>query len=151
MGYTFGVGREAPGFTLASIDGGMVSLRDYRGDWFPVLVFFDRTDGAAPSALTGHGSAADRLWGLRGQPLGITVGELDDVAAFAESTGGVAFPLLADARGDVARLYAAWDAKRNAVAPATVIVDRAGKIVWMGRGSDASAAATLAAFQDVVR
>ena len=39
MGYDFGVGREAPTFTLSAVDGSEITLNQYRGDWFPVLVF----------------------------------------------------------------------------------------------------------------
>ena len=38
MGNTFGVGREAPQFDLTAHDGSRVSLRQYRGDWFAVVV-----------------------------------------------------------------------------------------------------------------
>ena len=52
MGYDFGVGREAPTFTLSAVDGSEIRLNQYRGDWFPVLVVH-------PDAVTRRGS---RRW-----------------------------------------------------------------------------------------
>ena len=50
MGYDFGVGREAPTFTLSAVDGSEIRLNQYRGDWFPVLVFIPtQAPGAAES------------------------------------------------------------------------------------------------------
>ena len=33
MGYNFGVGREAPTFTISAVDGSEINLKQYRGDW----------------------------------------------------------------------------------------------------------------------
>ncbi len=71
MGYNFGVGREAPQFDLTSHDGSRISLKQYRGDWFPVIVFLG-ADQAAVSALS---AVADQLWGLRGQLIGLVTGD----------------------------------------------------------------------------
>lgn len=151
MGYAFGVGREAPAFSLDATDGVVISLRDYRGDWHAVLVFFDGHDPRDRSRLTAFSAAADQLWGLRGQVLGIAVAESRDLGLVVGESGPFGFPLLADADGSVARAYAACDESGRRAAALTVVVDRAGKIVWSGRDADASAAATLKAFRDVVR
>jgi peroxiredoxin len=132
LGYNFGVGRQAPEFTLASHDGNEVKLKQYRGDWLPVLVFYaDGLEGAADSvaALTRAGSD---LWGFRGQVVGIVHADVDGAKALADTCEIVGFPLIADVDGAVARAYGAWNAAAGAVRDYVVIVDRSGKIVWAG-------------------
>ncbi len=46
------------------------------------------------------------------------------------------FPLLSDARGDLARLYGLWNEEEGVAIPAIVIVDGSGKIVYLYAGSD---------------
>jgi len=150
VGYDFGVGREAPTFTLSAADGSEVNLKQYRGDWFPVLVFVPAKAPSTAQALKGLSSAADTFWGLRGQLVGVCDAVSDDVKALAESIGGLAFPLLPD-DGSVARLYGALN-KDGTTRPMAFIVDRAGKIVWSGEGEAALKAPRLiAAFRQVVR
>jgi peroxiredoxin len=151
VGYTFGVGREAPKFDLAAHDGSRVSLAQFRGDWFPVVVFFGADAAAAEAATTGLNGIAEQLWGLRGQAVGIVHG--DDAAArlVAEQAGHADFPLLADPDAAVARAFGACDAT-GVVRPHVVIVDRAGKIAWSADGAEAlRPAALLAALRSAVR
>ena len=54
VGYDFGVGREAPTFTLSAVDGSEIKLNQYRGDWFPVLVFIPTQ---TPARSRGAGAA----------------------------------------------------------------------------------------------
>ncbi len=150
MGYDFGVGREAPTFTLSAVDGSEIRLNQYRGDWFPVLVFVPiKTPGAA-EVLEQLSKAADTLWGLRGQLVGVCDAGRDVVKALADGVSGMAFPLLPDG-GSVALQYGALRKDRT-VRPMAFIIDRAGKIVWTGEGEAALKAPKLiAAFRDVVR
>ncbi len=150
MGYDFGVGREAPTFTLSAVDGSEIRLNQYRGDWFPVLVFIQTQAPGAAQTLQRLSSAADSLWGLRGQLVGICDAGRDDVKALADGVPGLAFPLLPD-DGSVAGLYGALR-KDGATRPMAFIIDRAGKIVWTGEGEAALGAPDLiAAFRTVVR
>lgn len=150
MGYDFGVGREAPTFTLSAVDGNEIRLNQYRGDWFPVLVFIQTQAPDAAQTLQRLSSAADSLWGLRGQLVGICDAGRDDVKALADGVPGLAFPLLPD-DGSVAQLYGALR-KDGATRPMVFIIDRAGKIVWTGEGEAALEAPNLiAAFRRVVR
>ncbi len=71
MGYNFGVGREAPQFDLTAHDGSRVSLKQYRGDWFAVVVFLGADQAAASALVTALSAVADQLWGWRGQLVGI--------------------------------------------------------------------------------
>jgi len=150
VGYNFGVGREAPTFTISAVDGSEINLKQYRGDWFAVLVFVPAQAAEASAALAQLSAAADTLWGLRGQLLGICDAGRDEAAKLAAEVEGLAFPLLPD-DGRVARAYGALKSS-GAVRPMTFIVDRAGKIVWTGEGAAALEPATLvAAFREVAR
>ena len=150
MGYDFGVGREAPTFTLSAVDGSEIKLNQYRGDWFPILVFVPTQSPGAAELLEQLSKAAASLWGERGQLVGICDAGRDDVGALADKVPELAFPLLSD-DGAVARMYGALR-KDGAARPMAFIIDRAGKIVWTGDGAAAlTAPALLAAFRQVVR
>ena len=152
MGYTFGVGREAPKFDLAAHDGSRVSLAQFRGDWFPVVVFLGADAAAAAEATSGLNGVAEQLWGLRGQAVGVLHGDDAAVRRVAEQAGRADFPLLADPDAAVARAFGAFDAAAGAVRPHAVIVDRAGKIAWSADGAEAlRPAALLAALKSAVR
>jgi peroxiredoxin len=150
VGYDFGVGREAPTFNLSAVDGSEIKLSQYRGDWFPVLVFIPTQTPAASEVLEQLSKAADTLWGLRGQLVGVCDAGRDEVKALADGIPSLAFPLLTD-DGSVAQQYGALR-KDCTVRPMAFIIDRAGKIVWTGEGEAALKAPKLvAAFRDVVR
>jgi peroxiredoxin len=150
VGYAFGVGREAPAFVLSAVDGSEINLRQYRGDWFPVLVFMPAATPDAPKKLEALSKVADSLWGLRGQVVVLSDAGRDELTKWDEEAGRVAIPLLAD-DGAVAVAYGARP-RGGALEPRTVIVDRAGKIVWMTEGDEAfKPAALTAAFRSVAR
>jgi peroxiredoxin len=150
VGYDFGVGREAPTFTLSAVDGSEIKLNQYRGDWFPVLVFIPTQSPGAAAVLLQLSKAADTLWGLRGQLVGVCDAGRDGCVALAAGCPGLAFPLLPD-DGSVAQMYGALRTDGTA-RPMAFIIDRAGKIVWTGDGASAlSAPALVAAFRQVVR
>jgi peroxiredoxin len=149
VGYAFGVGREAPAFVLSAVDGSEINLRQYRGDWFPVLVFMPAATPDVPKKLEALSKAADSLWGLRGQVLVISDAGRDELKKW-DAEAAVAVPLLPD-DGTVARAYGA-SPPGGALEPRTVIVDRAGKIVWMAEGDEAfKPTAITAAFRNVAR
>lgn len=134
MGYNFGVGREAPLFSLAAHDGSIVSLSHYRGDWYPLIVFFSASAAGIEDYLRELNDAVDELWGVRGQVMTIAGAREDDLRRLADRLGAVAFPLLSDTDGAVARLYGAWDEARHDCIPVAYIADRAHKIVWTQNG-----------------
>ena len=138
MGYNFGVGREAPQFDLMGHDGSRVSLKQYRGDWFVVVVFLGADQAAASAVVTALSAVADQLWGLRAQLIGIVHGDGETARAVADQADRAEFPLLADGEAAVARAFGAHDAAAARVRPYAVIVDRAGKIVWTADGGTAS-------------
>jgi peroxiredoxin len=144
------VGREAPAFLITAVDGNEISLEQYRGDWFPILLFVPALSSETSGRLARLSAAADQFWGLRAQLVGLCRGTRDEVAALAEATEGLSFPLLPD-DGAVA---AAYGARRANGDPRTMacIVDRAGKIVWTGDGAAAlDPAILIAAIREAVR
>ena len=150
MGYASGVGREAPAFVVTATDGNEISLHQYRGDWFPILVFLPTLPDETAVHLARLSATANQFWGLRGQIVGLCHGTRDEVTALSASAPGVAFPLLPD-DGTIAAAYGALWADNE---PRTMafIVDRAGKIVWTGEGDEELAPAVLiAAFREVAR
>ena len=134
MGYIFGVGREAPLFSLTAHDGAVVSLSQYRGDWYPVIVFFRPDAPGIDDYLRSLNAAADGLWGVRGQVVAIGTASADELRSLADRLGSASVPLLADTDGAVARLYGAWDTSVGACIPLAYIADRAHKIVWAANG-----------------
>jgi peroxiredoxin len=150
VGYAFGVGREAPAFTLSAVDGSEINLRQYRGDWLPVLVFMPAGTPDVPRRLEALSKAAGSLWGLRGQVLVLSDAGRDELAAWDEQAGRSGVPLLPD-DGTVAAAYGALPPD-GTFEPRTVIVDRAGKIVWMAEGDEAfKPQAITEAFRKVAR
>ena len=150
MGYASGVGREAPAFVVTTADGNEISLEQYRGDWFPILVFLPARSDETAVHLAQLGAAADQFWGFRGQIVGLCHGTRDEVTALSASATEVAFPLLPD-DGTIAAAYGALWADNE---PRTMafIIDRAGKIVWTGEGDEAlTPTILLAAFREVAR
>jgi peroxiredoxin len=153
VGYNFGVGREAPQFDLTAHDGSRVSLKQYRGDWFPVVVFLGADQAAAGALVTALSAVADQLWGWRGQLIGIVHGDSKVARAVADQADRAEFPLLVDRDAAVARAYGVYDVATAAVRPYAAIVDRSGKIVWTADGGAAGLkpAALVAAMRTVAR
>jgi peroxiredoxin len=150
VGYDSGVGRAAPAFSLTAVDGSEIKLSQYRGDWYPVLAFIPTQAAGAAELLTQLSEAADALWGLRGQLVGVCDAGRDACKALADKVPGLAFPLLPD-DGSVARQYGALR-KNGTARPMALIVDRSGKIVWTGDGAAALTPTVLIeAFRQVVR
>jgi cytochrome c biogenesis protein CcmG/thiol:disulfide interchange protein DsbE len=116
-----GVGRQAPGLKLESLDGRQVSLADYAGQ--VVLLNFWATwcppckeeIPAIERAYEGHRDEGFMV-------LGINEGEASQVVQAFAGELGITYPVLIDRRGDVAAQY------RRRGLPLTVIVDRDGVI-----------------------
>jgi peroxiredoxin len=145
VGYRFGVGREAPVFTATAHDGNEFSLKQYRGDWLPIIVFVPTTSLEAVGQLSALSAAAGQFWGLRGQLVGILDATVEQVKRLAEEAGDVSFPLIADSQGALAEKYGAWNPRQAKLQPLAYIVDRSGKIVWSAEGRDALKPAVITA------
>jgi peroxiredoxin len=150
VGRISGVGREAPKFALTACDGNEISLGTYRGDWLPVLVFLPASSPGLADKLRSLSGVADQLWGFRGQLIGLSDASEDALRGAAAEAGGVAFPLLGHAES-VAKAYGAWG-ERLGLSTSAYVVDKAGKIAWVGDGDEETKpGALVAALQDVAR
>jgi peroxiredoxin len=152
VGYAFGVGREAPLFERAAHDGNEISLRQYRGDWLPVVAFVPLDAPGADRALAALSAAADQLWGLRGQVVPVADADVQAVRAFVTNAGDITVSIIPDGDHAIARAYDAWDAALDRMRALACIVDRSGKIVWVGEGQDAlKPSCLLDALREVAR
>jgi peroxiredoxin len=133
------VGAQAPDFELPSSElengkpGKKIKLSDYRGKKNVVLVFypldFSPVCTSENECLREDYSEFDSAGA---QVLGVSVDSVWTHFAFAKQMG-LKYPLLADfqPRGEVAKKYGLYAEDKGTTARATVIVDRAGKVVWM--------------------
>jgi peroxiredoxin Q/BCP len=99
-------GTAAPDFTLPDQNGKSRQLSEWRGKWV-VLYFYpkDDTPGCTEEACTFRDDLA-QLSALDAQVVGISVDTTDSHKAFAEKYH-LPFPLLADAKAEVATNYGA--------------------------------------------
>jgi peroxiredoxin Q/BCP len=99
-----GPGSTAPEFSLASQEGGSVSLKDYRGSWV-VLYFYpkDQTSGCTREA---HNFQVDqpKYAERHAVVLGVSVDSVDSHKKFCAKEG-LNFKLLADTNGKVSKTY----------------------------------------------
>src|SRR6266849_6512729 len=132
-----GPGSTAPDFTLASQEGGSVSLKDYRGSWV-VLYFYpkDQTPGCTREA---HNFQVDQAKYAERHAvvLGVSVDSVDSHKKFCAKEG-LNLKLLADRDGKVSKAYGslmnlgvAKFAKRH-----TFLIDPSGKVAKAYRGVD---------------
>lgn len=123
------VGQPAPDFTLGTLDGGQVTLSDFRGQ--PVLINFWATwcepcRIEMPEIVRAYEAHSDT--GFTVLAVNLTDQDaLDDIQAFVEEFG-MAFPVLLDSNGEVSRLYGLLGL------PMSIFVDRAGRIarIYLG-------------------
>ncbi|MBX9871867.1 MAG: peroxiredoxin [Burkholderiaceae bacterium] len=134
---TLQVGQAAPDFVLPDQDGKTRQLADWRGKWL-VLYFYPKND--TPGCTTEACNFRDDwllLQELGAAVVGLSVDTSASYAAFAQKYK-LPFPLLADAKGEVAARYGALSdwlvykfAKRQ-----TFIVDPQGRIARIYRSVD---------------
>ncbi len=138
------LGDVAPEFTLPSTGGGMVTLSGFRGK-APVVVTFFPAAFSAPSAreLLAYQARLARFLTHGVNVLGISTDNTPAQREFAARLN-VSFPLLSDFtdRG-VARAYGVLAEKLGVANPATFVVDREGRIVFMQGGNAAADAVAV--------
>jgi len=120
--------KEAPDFTLLSLDGRKVSLQDYRGK--VVFLHFWATwckpcIEEFPTIERIHKEYKDK--GLAILAVSIDKGDKDVVKSFVDKTG-VSFPILLATDGNIKGAYWTWGT------PTSFLIDRNGKILGRALG-----------------
>lgn len=123
------LGEAAPDFELEATNGDRVKLASFRGD-FVVVLFADRR-----SRLRDLDGLANRLGPAGGRVVAVVHENLQALQSFTkrESTP---YWALADPLGEIAAMYGLWDSLRSATRPGTVLVDRAGHVLFMLGGHE---------------
>ena len=126
------VGKEAPDFTLKDESNQEVRLSDLRGA--PVVLVFYVADfsGVCSNEMCAYRDDYSAFEAKGARVFGISRDTIFAHKAFKESLG-LQFPLLADPKGDVARLYGAWIEALALAERLTVVIDRDGIIRYVTR------------------
>src|SRR5438046_8648185 len=91
------VGDKAPDFTLTDQNGNKVTLSSFAGKKNVVLVFHPLAfTSACAVQMPGYSKERQSFEGLDAQVLGLSVDSVPTHKAWADSLGGVDYPLLAD-------------------------------------------------------
>ena len=100
--------RPAPEFTLPTNgEAGQVSLVDYRGKW--VVLYFYPKDFTPGCTLEAKRFQQDlpKYIARNTQIIGVSADDVNSHAEFCDSQG-LKFPLLADTKGKVSKIYGSW-------------------------------------------
>ncbi len=127
---TLKVGDKAPDFTLADQNGERVTLSSFRGKKNVVLVFHPLAFTSICSVqMPGYDKEKQSFEGLEAQVLGVSVDSAPAHKAWADSLGGIDYPLLADfhPHGEVAKKYGILRSEGFSER-ATFVIDKAGVV-----------------------
>jgi peroxiredoxin len=130
------VGQEAPDFTLKNESNQDVTLSALRGK--PVVIFFYPLD-FSPFCTTeacAYRDDTSLFEGKGAQIYGISRDSTWTHKAFKEKEN-LPYSLLADMKGDVAKLYGAWNEAIGIADRLTVVVDKHGKVTYVEHNSPA--------------
>jgi alkyl hydroperoxide reductase subunit AhpC len=124
----------APDFALDGVQAGRVrrfSLREYRGRW--VVLFFYPADFTfvCPTEVLGFQKRLSEFEEKDAEIVGVSVDDVASHRAWADELGGLAFPLLSDPDGRVARVYGVLDEPEGRAFRATVVVSPEGTIAYL--------------------
>lgn len=128
------VGDEAPDFTLRDENNQQVKLSDLRGQ--PVMIMFYPL--AFSPVCSGEMCSIRDNWSgfdaAGGKVLGISRDSVWSLKAWKEQQG-FKNTLLSDMKGDVARLYGAWNESLGLAERLTVVLDKNGKVTYVTRSA----------------
>lgn len=102
------IGDKAQEFTLKSHDGKEVKLSDYKGKKHVVLAFYPACfTGVCTTQMKNYQNELAKFEAAGAQILGVSTDTSFTQKAWADSMGGITFPLLSDfhPQGEVAREY----------------------------------------------
>ena len=125
------VGSEAPDFKLASQFDTEFSLSEFKGEKNVMLVFYPLDWTATWSReIPKIESMIDRFKEADTQVLGVSIDSKHSHKKWAESLGGVSYPLLQDfhPKGSMATSYGTYLENKGFAARSTVIVDKQGSV-----------------------
>ena len=125
---------DAPPFSLDAIDGDRrrrISLVELRGRWVVLCFYPADFTFVCPTELVGFQRRLEAYRAANAAVLGISVDDVESHAAWSRELGGLAFPLLSDPGGVVARTYGVLNEGDGRAFRATVIVAPDGKVAYV--------------------
>lgn len=126
-------GDTAPSFDLpCAIDGKISRLSLAKLKTELVLLFFYPRDFSfiCPTEVVGFGKVIGEFTAEETSVVGASVDDADSHLLWARELGGVAYPLLADDGGDLARAYGIFDDREKVAIRATFIIDQKREIAF---------------------
>jgi peroxiredoxin Q/BCP len=148
------VGQQAPGFTLPSQDGSMVSLKDFRGKW--VVLYFYPKDKTPGCTIEAHNFQRDLAQYDKKHAVivGVSVDSTDSHKEFCAEQS-LTFKLLSDTQKKVVAQYGSTLEMRGETIAArnTFLVDPKGNIakVWTKVDPSHHSEEVLAALNQVAK
>ncbi len=127
------VGGHAPDFTLPSVNGTLIGLKDFRGKRV-VLFFYPEDD--TPTCTKEACSFQENLSAIKKKGavvLGVSADSVESHKKFAQKYD-LSFPLLSDASKEMLRAYGVWKRKTlfgrkyMGIVRTTLVIDEHGKI-----------------------
>ena len=126
-------GDPIPNFDLPAVTDGHVSRVALSGinSELIVLFFYPRDFSfICPTEVTGFSKARERFLAEKTDVLGVSVDGVESHRRWAIELGGVAFPLLADEGGKLARACGVFDDKEQVALRATFIIDHKRMVIF---------------------
>ena len=125
--------KPAPALVGVTVDGKKISLADYKGKSAVLLNFFASWCGPCRSEYP-HLKTLDERYGKRGfQVISISVDQNPELAAMLAKKAGAKFPVVHDAKGELATRFGV------SAIPHNVIIDAQGNVVQTVLGADIKA------------
>jgi peroxiredoxin len=126
-------GKAAPAFVGETVDGKKISLAEYKGKSAVLLNFFASWCGPCRSEYP-HLKELDEQYGKRGfQVISVSVDQDREAAGLLAKQAGAKFPVVHDAKGELANRFGV------SAIPHNVIIDAQGNVVETVLGADIKA------------
>ena len=130
------VGKEAPDFTLRDENSQPVNLKDLRGSPVVLVFYVGDFSSVCTGVMCGYRDDYSHFQAKGARVFGISRDSVWAHKAFKDSLG-LSHSLLADTKGDVARLYDAWNEEAAVAQRLTVVIDKDGIVRQVARGEAA--------------
>ncbi len=130
---TLAAGDKAPDFTLPDQNGDTIALSSFRGRKHVVLVFHPLAFTSICSVqMPGYSKEKQTFEGMSAQVLGVSVDSVPTLKAWADSLGGIDYPMLADfhPHGEVAKKFGILRPEGYSER-ATIVIDMAGVVRYI--------------------